>query len=104
MTADRMAGQGMAGQKTIGHKGKSILKQYRNLIMMVFIIAAVAVIAADPFGVCINRAHERAAIRNQMRIEKVQTECEIAIIQAQTEAELIRLKSGDSISVSDKAE
>ena len=75
---------------------KAILKQYKNLILLVIaVILVIALIAADPLGFCTQRAHDRAAIRNQMEIEKAQTEREIAIIKAQTEAELLRIRNGD---------
>lgn len=75
---------------------KAILKQYKNLILLVIaVLLVIALIAADPLGFCTQRAHDRAAIRNQMEIEKAQTEREIAIIKAQTEAELLRIRNGD---------
>ncbi len=73
---------------------KRVLKQYKNLILLVTAVILVALlIAADPLGFCTQRAHDRAAIRNQMEIEKAQTEREIAIIQAQTEAEVLRIST-----------
>lgn len=75
---------------------KAILKQYKNLILLVIaVLLVIALIAADPLGFCTQRVHDRAAIRNQMEIEKAQTEREIAIIKAQTEAELLRIRNGD---------
>ncbi len=73
---------------------KAILRQYKNLILLVTAtLLVIALIAADPLGFCTQRAHDRAAIRNQMKIEKAQTEREIAIIKAQTEAELLRIST-----------
>lgn len=77
---------------------KAFLKQYKNLILLVTaILLVIALIAADPLGFCTQRAHDRAAIRNQMEIEKAQTEREIAIIKAQTEAELLRIRNGEMV-------
>lgn len=77
---------------------KAFLKQYKNLILLVTaVLLVIALIAADPLGFCTQRAHDRAAIRNQMEIEKAQTEREIAIIQAQTEAELLRIRNGEVV-------
>jgi len=77
---------------------KAILKQYKNLILLVIaVLLVIALIAADPLGFCTQRAHDRAAIRNQMEIEKALTEREIAIIKAQTEAELLRIRNGEIV-------
>ena len=75
----------------------SKIKQYKNLI----IVAAVAVflfalLVSDPLGYFARRSHERAAIRNQMAIERAEAEKQIAIIGAQTEAELKRIEKGEA--------
>lgn len=71
------------------------LKQYKNLILLVTaVILLVALIAADPLGFCAQRSHDRAAIRNQIAIEKAEAEKQIAIIKAQTDAELKRIEMG----------
>ena len=70
-------------------------KQYKNLILL--IIAAVlltVLIVADPLGFCARRAQQRAAIYNQMAVEKAEAEKEIAIIKARTKAELSRIQKG----------
>ena len=77
---------------------KAILKQYKNLILLVTaVLLVIALIAADPLGFCTQRTYERASIRNQMEIDKAQTEREIAIIKAQTEAELLRIRNGETV-------
>ena len=71
------------------------LKQYKNLILLVLaVVFMIILIAADPLGFCAKRAHERAAIRNEMAIEKAEAERQIAIIKAQTDAELERIGQG----------
>ena len=77
---------------------KCILKQYKNLILLVVaVLLIIALIAADPLGFGTQRAYERAAVRNQMAVEKAKTEQEIAIIQAQTEAALLQIKNGEYV-------
>ena len=71
------------------------LKQYKNLILLVLAAVFILIlIVADPLGFCAKRAHERAAIRNEMAIEKAEAERQIAIIRAQTDAELERISRG----------
>lgn len=71
------------------------IKQYKNLILLaVAVILLVTLIASDPLGFCAKRAHDRAAIRNQMAIEKAEADKQIAIIKAQTDAELKRIELG----------
>ncbi len=71
------------------------LKQYRNLIMVVLgVILVICVIAADPLGIIVKRQQERAQIRNQIAIEEAETAKQIALIQAEQEAELIRIHQG----------
>ena len=70
-------------------------KQYKNLILLVIaVFFLIVLIAADPLGFCAKRAHDRAAIYNQMAVEKAEAEKEIAVIQARTEAELERIRQG----------
>lgn len=77
---------------------KRILKQYKNLILLVVaILLVIVLVAADPLGFGTQRAYERAAVRNQMAVEKAKTEQEIAIIQAQTEAALLQIKNGEYV-------
>lgn len=72
------------------------MKQYKNLILLsLAVILLTALIASDPLGFCTQRAHNRAAIRNQMAIEKAEADQRIAIIKAQTDAELKRIAQGD---------
>ena len=77
---------------------KAFLKQYKNLILLVTaVLLVIALIASDPLGFCTQRIYERAAIRNQMEIDKAQTEREIAIIKAQTEADMLRIRNGETV-------
>ena len=70
-------------------------KQYKNLILLILIAVFLALlVASDPLGFCAKRAHDRAAIYNQMAVEKAEAEKEIAVIQARTEAELERIRQG----------
>ena len=79
---------------------KTKIHQYRHLLLLGIIVIALAVlIASDPLGFCVRRTHDRAAIRNQMAIEKAETEQRIAIIRAQTEAEMKRIASGQTLPV-----
>ena len=74
---------------------KEKLKQYKNLMLVVLaVVFLIILIAADPLGFCAKRAHERAAIRNEMAIEKAEADRQIAIIKAQTDAELERISRG----------
>ncbi len=71
------------------------IKQYKNLILVVGIaFLLVVLIAADPLGFCTKRSHDRAAIQNQIAIEKAEAEKEIAIIKAQTDYELKQIGQG----------
>ena len=77
---------------------KRILKQYKNLILLVVaVLLIIALIASDPLGFGTQRVYERAAVRNQMAVEKAKIEQEIAIIQAQTEAALLQIKNGEYV-------
>ena len=70
-------------------------KQYKNLILLVLAaVFLIVLIAADPLGFCTRRAQEREAVRNEMAIEKAEAEKKIAIIKAQTDAELDRIRQG----------
>ena len=70
-------------------------KQYKNLILLILVVIfLVVLVASDPLGFCAKRAHDRAAIYNQMAVEKAEAEKEIAVIQARTEAELERIRQG----------
>ena len=71
------------------------IKQYKNLILVVGIaLLLVVLIASDPLGFCTQRSHDRAAIRNQIAIEKAEAEKEITIIRARTEYELKQIEQG----------
>ncbi len=71
------------------------IKQYKNLILVVGItLLLVVLIAVDPLGFYAKRSHDRAAIQNQIAIEKAEAEKEIAIIKAQTDYELKRIGQG----------
>ena len=73
------------------------IKQYKNLILVVGVaLLLVVLIAADPLGFCAKRSHDRAAIQNQIAIEKAEAEKQIAIIKAQTDAELKRIERGEA--------
>ena len=68
------------------------VKQYKNLILLaVAVLLVIGIIAADPLGFCAQRAHDRAAVYNQIAIEKAEAQKQIAIIQAQMDAELKRI-------------
>ena len=70
-------------------------KQYKNLILLVLAaVFLIVLIAADPLGFCTRRVQEREAVRNEMAIEKAEAEKKIAIIKAQTDAELDRIRQG----------
>ena len=72
------------------------IKQYKNRILEGALAAFfIALLAGAPLGFFAGRAHERAAIHNQMAVEKAEAEQQIAIIQAQTEAELKRIEQGE---------
>ena len=69
-----------------------LLKQYKNLILLVTaIIVVICIIASDPIGTAVKHRYEREAVKNQTAIEKAETEKRIAIIKAEQEAELIRI-------------
>ena len=69
------------------------IKQYRNLIFLVLIIAAAAgIMASDPLGHMAQRRYERAAIMNRAAIEKAETEKRVAILEAEKEAEIKRIE------------
>ena len=71
------------------------MKQYKNLILLALAaISLIILVASDPLGYCTRRAHERAAIRNEMAVEKAEAEKKIAIIKAQTDAQLERIRQG----------
>ena len=75
------------------------IKQYKNLILVVGIaLLLMVLIVSDPLGFCAQRSHDRAAIRNQIAIEKAEAEKEIAIIKAQTDYELKRIGQGLPVS------
>lgn len=69
------------------------IKQFKNLIMLVVLF--LLLIWCDPLLFFSKKAHERAMIHNLMQIEKAETERKIAIIKAQTEAELKRIWNED---------
>ncbi len=79
-------------------KMRSFFNQYKNLVKVVAVGAAVAVgiatIAAWHTGHFTKLRQNKAAIENQMAIDRAKTEQQIAIIQAETEAELVRIASG----------
>lgn len=81
------------------------IKQYKNLILLVLAALFLTIlVAADPLGYCTRRAQEREAIRNEMAIEKAEAEKKIAIIKAQTDAELERIRQGIETEESTEAE
>ncbi len=79
------------------------LKQYKNMILLaVAIVLIIGIIAMDPLGMIAKRRHERAEIRNRIAIEEAETAKRIALIQAEREAELIRIHQGlGSVSAGD---
>lgn len=74
----------------------SQILRYRHLILVVSIVALVV---ADPLGYATSRAQHRATIRNQMMVERAETEKKIAIIQAETEAALARIAMGEEAEI-----
>ena len=73
----------------------NVVKQYKNLILLVIgVILIVTLIASDPLGYCARRSYERAAIRNQMAIERAETEYQIAVIEAKRNAVIKRIENG----------
>ncbi len=83
-----------------------VLKQYKNMILLaVAIVLIISIIAMDPLGMIEKRRHERAEIRNRIAIEEAETAKRIALIQAEREAELIRIHQGlGSVSAGDNGE
>ena len=74
---------------------KEKIKQYKNLILLVTaVVLVIVILAIDPVGFFVERAHQRALIQNQIAIEKAETEKRIAIIQAEADAELVRIREG----------
>lgn len=74
------------------------IKQYKNLILVaVAILLIIGVIASDPLGYMAGRRHQRALIQNQIAVEKAEAEKQIAIIRAQTDAELERIRNGQTV-------
>jgi len=74
---------------------KDKLKQYKNLILLVAaFLLVIGIIAADPLGFVTERRHQRSVIRNEIAIEKAEAEKRIAIIKAETDAELARIQNG----------
>ena len=74
---------------------KEKLMQYKNLILITLAaLLVIGLIAADPLGFVTERRHQRAVIRNEMALEKAEAEKQIAIIKAQTDAELKHIENG----------
>lgn len=74
------------------------IKQYKNLIVLVMgLILVIVITAADPLGFFAERRHQRAAIRNQIAIEKAETEKQIALIKAEKDAGLLRIQRGGTV-------
>ena len=71
------------------------LRQYKNLIFLVLgILFLLILFFSDPLGFYAQRAHDRAVIYNKMKIEEAQTAKYIAIIKAEADAELERIRLG----------
>lgn len=74
---------------------KAAVKQYKNLILLVaVVILFLIMIVSDPLGFCAKRAHDRAAIYNQIAIEKAEADRQVAIIHAERDAQLERIGQG----------
>ena len=74
------------------------VKQYKNLILIaVAILLIIGIITSDPLGYVAERRHQRALIQNQIAVEKAEAEKQIAIIRAQTDAELERIRNGQTV-------
>ena len=71
------------------------IKQFKNLILLVLGIALLAaLIASDPLCFIAKRSQERAAIYNQMAIEKAEAERQIAVIEAEKKAQIRAIELG----------
>lgn len=69
--------------------------QFKNLELIIAgVLVLWAIILADPLGYCSARRQYRANIENQIAIARAETQHKIAVIKAQIEAELLRIKSG----------
>lgn len=80
--------------KTIKRIGRWI-KQYRHLLICILVIVLCFLwLCSDPSGRAVQRKYERQKIENQIQIGKAQTEKELAIIEAEKEAEVTRIRSG----------
>lgn len=76
--------------------GKGII-QYRHLIICILIgVLCFLYLCSDPSGRAAQRKYERTKIENRIQIEKAQTDKELAIIEAEKEAEVLRIKGGIS--------
>lgn len=80
--------------RSIGHW----FVQHINLVLLILVIIQCVLFLHSSFsGLNTQREYERQKLINQMEIEKVQTEKEIAILEAQKEAEVTRIKSGTAM-------
>ena len=69
------------------------IKQFKNLIFLVLgILLFCLVLALDPLGYFAMRRQHRAVNLNQIAIAQAETDKRIAIIHAETEAELLKIK------------
>lgn len=73
--------------------GKGVV-QYRHLIICILIgVLCFLYLCSDPTGRAAQRKYERAKIENQIEIEKAETNKKLAIIEAEKEAEVLRIKN-----------
>ena len=72
-------------------------RQYKNLIFVVVgVLFLLIIFFGDPLGFYAQRSHDRAMIYNSILVERAQTEKRIAIIKAEADAELERIRLGTS--------
>ena len=69
------------------------IKQFQNLILLLVFI--LFLVWFDPVVYFVKKSHERAEILNKIRIEQAETERQIVLIKARTEAELAKIRDGN---------
>ena len=77
--------------KAIGHW----IGKHGNLILLILVIVQCFLSLNASFS-CLNvkRQYEKQRIVNQMQIEKAETDKKVSILEAEKEAEVLRIKGG----------